>query len=109
MSGQAVMKGFIRFEKVRLPDTLLRLITMLPAIIIIIFGINPMRVLVLSQVALSFILPAPILQMLHISGKEKYMGSFKNKRWVRTAGIVIAAVIIGLNASLLLITFTGLK
>jgi manganese transport protein len=109
MSGQAVMKGFIHTEKSRLPDSLLRLITMLPAIIIIILGINPMRVLVLSQVALSFILPVPILQMLHISGKEKYMGSFKNKRWVRAAGTAIAAVIIGLNAALLLITLAGLK
>jgi manganese transport protein len=102
MAGQSVMKGFI---DIKIPEGVMRLVTMLPAVSVIILGLNPMRVLLLSQVILSFILPVPVIQMLHIAGKTEYMGSFANKPWVRAAGAIIASVIIALNALLLLSTF----
>ena len=104
MAGQTIMKGFVN---ITIPINLRRLITMLPALVIIAIGIDPMNALVLSQVALSFILPMPILQMLFIAGKRKYMGEFANRPWVQVLGILIAAVIIALNAVLLYLTFTG--
>lgn len=104
MAGQTVMKGFVNIS---IPVNLRRLITMLPALIIIAVGINPMNALVLSQVALSFILPLPIVQMLIITGRKDLMGSFVNKKWIQVIGILIAAVIIALNAVLLYLTFTG--
>lgn len=104
MAGQTVMKGFVNIS---IPVNLRRLITMLPALIIIAVGINPMDALVLSQVALSFILPLPIVQMLIITGRKDLMGSFVNKKWIQIIGIFIAAVIIALNAVLLYLTFTG--
>ena len=81
---------------------------MMPALIIIALGINPMNALVLSQVALSFILPMPIIQMLVIANRKDLMGTFANKTWVRFMGIVIAGIIISLNAVLLYLTFSGL-
>lgn len=104
MAGQTVMKGFVNIS---IPVNLRRLITMLPALIIIAIGVNPMKALVLSQVALSFILPLPIIQMLFITGRKDLMGSFVNKKWVQALGILIAVVIILLNAVLLYLTFTG--
>ena len=104
MAGQTIMKGFVNIS---IPINLRRLITMLPALVVIALGINPMSALVLSQVALSFILPMPILQMLFIAGNRKLMGIFVNRKGIQTAGIVIAAVIIVLNAVLLYLTFTG--
>lgn len=105
MAGQTIMKGFVNIS---IPVNIRRLVTMLPALVIIAFGINPMFALVLSQVALSFILPVPIIQMLSITGKKELMGSFANKKWVQVTGIAIAAVIIALNAVLLYFTFTGM-
>ncbi len=104
MAGQTIMKGFV---DISLPINLRRLITMLPALIIIALGINPMMALVISQVMLSFILPFPILQMLWISGKKQWMGSFVNPKWVQILGILIAVTILSLNAVLLYLTFTG--
>lgn len=104
MAGQTIMKGFVRIS---IPVNLRRLITMLPALVIIALGINPMNALVLSQVALSFILPMPILQMLFIAGNRKWMGCFANGKGVQALGISIAAVIAVLNAVLLFLTFTG--
>src|SRR5215467_8845956 len=51
LSGQVVMQGFIRR---RIPLWLRRLVTMLPAFIVIGLGVDPSRTLVLSQVVLSF-------------------------------------------------------
>jgi len=104
MAGQTIMKGFVNLS---IPENVTKLITMLPAIIIIALGINPMTALVLSQVALSFILPFPIIQMLIIAKRKDLMGILVNKGFVRVLGVLIAAIIIGLNMVLLYLTFTG--
>ncbi|MDT8717009.1 Nramp family divalent metal transporter [Clostridium sp. 19966] len=104
LAGQTIMKGFIN---ITIPVNIRRIITMAPALIIIAIGINPMNALILSQVALSFILPFPIIQMLVIAKREDLMGVLVNKGLVRFLGILIAAVIIILNAVLLYLTFTG--
>jgi manganese transport protein len=104
LAGQTIMKGFVNLS---IPINVRRLITMLPALAIIALGINPMYALVLSQVALSFILPFPIIQMLTIAKRKDLMGILVNKRSVRFLGVLIATSIIVLNAVLLYLTFTG--
>ncbi|MFL0196947.1 Nramp family divalent metal transporter [Clostridium sp. WILCCON 0269] len=104
LAGQTIMKGFVNLS---IPINIRRLITMLPALVIIAVGINPMYALVLSQVALSFILPFPIIQMLTIAKRKDLMGTLANKGSVRFLGVVIATIIIVLNAVLLYLTFTG--
>lgn len=104
LAGQTIMKGFVNLS---IPINIRRLITMAPALIIIALGINPMNTLVLSQVALSFILPFPIIQMLTIAKRKDLMGIFANKGIVRFLGILIATIIILLNILLLYLTFTG--
>lgn len=104
MAGQTIMKGFVDLS---IPVNIRRIITMMPALIIIAIGINPMYALVLSQVILSFILPFPIIQMLTIAKRKDLMGTLANKGIVRVLGIMVAAMIIILNAVLLYLTFTG--
>lgn len=104
MAGQTIMKGFVNLS---IPENITKLITMLPAIVIIVIGVNPMTALVLSQVVLSFILPFPIIQMLIIAKRKDLMGVLANKTFIRVLGVLIAAIIIGLNMVLLYLTFTG--
>lgn len=104
MAGQTIMKGFVNLS---IPVNIRRLITMLPALIIIVLGINPMKALILSQVVLSFILPFPIVQMLIIANRKDLMGNLANTGLVRFLGVIIASIIIGLNLVLLYLTFTG--
>lgn len=80
---------------------------MLPGVVVILAGVNPMKALVLSQVALSFALPMAVIPMLVITSKKKYMGVFANKRWVNAMGSLIVSLIIVFNAVLLYFTFTG--
>lgn len=101
MAGETVMDGFVNLK---IPVNLRRLITMLPAMLIIVLGVNPMKALVLSQVSLSFALPFAIIPMLLITGRKDIMGTFVNKRFTKIAGWVITALIISLNAVLLYMT-----
>jgi len=104
MAGETVMDGFV---DLKIPLVLRRLITMLPGIAVVLLGLSPMKALLLSQVSLSFALPVAVIPMLLITSKKKLMGRFVNKPWVKTVGVLVTAAIIGLNAALLALTFTG--
>jgi manganese transport protein len=109
MAGQIVMEGFLNI-KIRpwLRRVILRLIVMVPAVIAIAIGIDPLRMLVLSQVVLSFQLPFAIVPLLLFTSSKPLMGEFVNKKWVNVLGIICAVVIIGLNVYLLYAIFTGI-
>lgn len=100
MAGESVMDGFIN---IKLSNNLKRLITMIPSMIIILLGINPMKALLLSQVSLSFALPMAIIPLLVITSNKKIMGNFVNNKIVKIMGIIISTVIITLNIALLIL------
>lgn len=104
MAGQTIMKGFIGLN---IPINIRRLITMTPALIIIASGVNPMNALIISQVVLSFALPFAIIPMMLITSRRDLMGGLVNKQLTKVAGWVITGIIVGLNAILLYLTFTG--
>jgi manganese transport protein len=98
LSGQVVMQGFIRR---RIPVALRRLVTMLPAFVVIAIGVDPSRTLVLSQVVLSFGIPFALVPLVVFTAKREVMGPLVNRRITTVAASVIAAVIICLNIFLL--------
>ncbi|MGI9861780.1 Nramp family divalent metal transporter [Moorella naiadis] len=104
LAGQTIMKGFVNLN---IPLNARRLITMAPVLVIIALGINPMKALVLSQVALSFALPLAIIPLILITGRKDLMGAFVNTPATKTVAWLITAAIISLNAVLLVLTFTG--
>ncbi|TAK60773.1 MAG: divalent metal cation transporter [Bacteroidetes bacterium] len=108
MAGQIVMEGFLHI-KIRpwLRRLILRLIVMIPAVIAIAMGMNPLSLLVLSQVALSFQLPFAIIPLIKFTKSKTLMGELANKPFTTSMAIVCAIVIIFLNALLLYKTFGG--
>ena len=104
MAGQTIMQGFVGLN---ISDNITRLITMLPGMLIIILGVNPMQALVLSQVTLSFVLPLAIIPMLLITRRKDLMGDFANKPVTNLMGWLISGVIIAANIILLYLTFLG--
>jgi manganese transport protein len=101
LAGQVVMQGFIRR---RIPLAVRRLVTMLPAFIVIAIGVDPSRTLVLSQVVLSFGIPFALIPLVVFTARRSIMGPLVNRRLTTVAASVIAAVIVGLNVFLLLQT-----
>lgn len=103
MAGQVVMDGFV---DLKIPIVWRRLLTMAPALIIIGLGLDPMYMLLLSQVILSFTLPAAIIPLLVLSSRRAVMGDMVNTPAVRIVGWLMAGAVIFLNLLLLMATFT---
>lgn len=104
MAGETIMDGFVN---IKIPLNLRRIITMLPAVIIIAIGINPIKALVISQVVLSFALPAAIIPLMLITGRKDIMGTFANRLSTKIIGGAITAIIVGLNTALIYLILTG--
>ena len=101
LSGQVVMQGFIRRQ---IPVTVRRLVTMVPAFIVIAIGVNPSRTLVLSQVVLSFGIPFALVPLVVFTARRDIMGQLQNRRITTVAASIAATVIIALNIFLLVQT-----
>jgi manganese transport protein len=104
MAGQVVMQGFINR---RIPLWLRRLITMLPALIILAIGVNPSRSLVISQVVLSFGIPFALIPLLIHCRNRGLMGALVNHRLTTAIATVVVTLIVSLNVFLLYQTFFG--
>src|ERR687893_150790 len=102
MAGQVVMQGFINR---RIPLFLRRLITMLPALVILAVGLNPSRSLVISQVVLSFGIPFALIPLLIHCRNRNVMGALVNRRLTTAVATVVVTLIVSLNVFLLYQTF----
>lgn len=98
MAGQVIIEGFL---DIKFPIFLRRLITIVPAVVIIAIGLDPFKILVLSQVVLSFALPFALIPLLILTSRPAVMETFASAPRTRIAGWVVVAIIITLNAILL--------
>jgi manganese transport protein len=101
MAGQMIMQGFVGFY---IPIWVRRLVTMIPAFIVVALGVNATQSLVLSQVVLSIALPVPMIALVLFTRRADIMGRFANSRLTDVAAILGTLVILGLNLVLLLQT-----
>jgi manganese transport protein len=102
LSGQVVMQGFIQRQ---IPVTVRRLVTMIPAFIVIAIGVDPSRTLVISQVVLSFGIPFALIPLVYFTSRRDLMGGLVNRKITTVAASVVAAAIVALNIFLLGQTF----
>ena len=98
MAGQIVLEGFL---DVHFPIFFRRLLTLLPSLLVIGSGLDAVRIIILSQVVLSFALPFALIPLLLLTGRTAVMGRFVNEPATRWAGWVITSIIVSLNAMLL--------
>jgi manganese transport protein len=103
-SGQVVMEGFLRR---RVPLLLRRLITVVPALVVLALGVDPTRALVLSQVVLSFGVPFALVPLVLLTRRPALMGQLANRPVTTLIATVVAALIIALNVVLIVSVVTG--
>lgn len=101
-AGADIMGGLFR---TRLRLITRRLITIIPAIVILGLGVDPTFALVLSQVVLSFGIPFALVPLVWLTSRRALMGIAVNAWWTTAAGWLIAAGIIALNIALLILEF----
>jgi len=105
LAGQVVMQGFVRFH---IPLWVRRTITMMPSFIVILMGMDPTRILVMSQVLLSFGIALALVPLLIFTSNPALMGDLVNTPLVKRAGWLIVILVVGLNGWLLVGTLLGL-
>jgi manganese transport protein len=104
LAGQIIIEGFLN---VKFGLFLRRLITVIPALIVIALGLDAYWILILSQVSLSVQLPFAIVPLVWLTARKSIMGEHANAPATTAIASIIAAIIIGLNV-LLLLRLTGM-
>ena len=102
MAGQMIMQGFINL---RLPIWFRRLVTMIPAFVVVAMGVNATEALVMSQVVLSLALPVPMIALIVFSRRVDIMGTFRTGPLVWGLAVIGATIVLLLNFVLLAQTF----
>jgi manganese transport protein len=98
MAGQVIMQGFLGFT---VPLPIRRLITMIPAVVIVFLKVDPTQSLFWSQVVLSLVLPIPIIALVYFTRNHQLMGSLVNRR--PTTALASACAVLVLSLNLLLV------
>jgi manganese transport protein len=102
MAGQVIMQDFVGF---RIPLWVRRLVTMVPAVIVVAIGVQPTDALVISQVVLSLVLPVPMIALLVLIRRPRVMAGFVIGRGTQALAAIATVVVLALNMILLLQSF----
>jgi manganese transport protein len=103
-AGAMIMQGLLRRSY---PLLLRRLVTLIPALVVLAIGVDPSRALVLSQVVLSFGIPFALVPLVRLTSNRSLMGNDVNHRVTTALGWTVAGIIIVLNVVLIYLTVTG--
>ncbi|MFG2276106.1 Nramp family divalent metal transporter [Streptomyces chartreusis] len=103
-AGAVIMGGLLRR---RVPLLLRRVITLIPAVVMLAAGADPTQALVISQVVLSFGIPFALVPLVVLTSRRSVMGAYANRRLVTVAATLVTVTIITLNLMLIYLTATG--
>lgn len=103
-AGSEIMRGLLR---VQIPLLVRRIVTLIPALVVLALGVDPTQALILSQVVLSFGIPFALVPLVALTAQRRTLGSHRNRWWTTGLGVAASAFLIALNAVLLWLTFAG--
>lgn len=108
LAGQAIMEGMLdKRINVWLRRIVTRVVNTIPTTVAILSGMDPLMMLVYSQVFLSLMLPLPLLPLWKFTSDKKLMGALVNKRITTILAGLFIVLILSLNALLLYFTLGG--
>ncbi len=102
MAGQVIMQDFVGF---RIPMWIRRVVTMVPAVVVVAMGVQATDALVMSQVVLSLVLPVPMIALLVLIRRPEVMAGLVIGRPMQALAAAATVVVLGLNGILLLQSF----
>jgi len=103
-AGASIMGGLLR---VKIPLLARRVVTMIPALVVLGIGFDPTQALVLSQVVLSFGIPFALIPLVKFASSKTLMGDFANATWLRWASWIATAAIVAINVVLIVLVIAG--
>ena len=105
-AGSEIMLGLLH---VKVPLVVRRLVTLIPALIIVGAGMDPTLALVWSQALLSVGIPFAIIPLMRYTAKKEIMGEYVDSTAIKVIGFIITALIVCLNLALLYLTAAGIE
>jgi manganese transport protein len=103
-AGAVIMDGLLQR---RVPLLARRLVTAVPALILLTAGIEPTRALIVSQVILSFGIPFALVPLVRIAGDASAMRLAPTRRATIAIAWLVIAVVSALNLILIGLTVFG--
>ncbi|MFE5288890.1 Nramp family divalent metal transporter [Nocardia sp. NPDC056611] len=103
-AGAMIMQGLLHRH---IPLVVRRVITLIPALVVLAVGIDPTRALIISQVVLSFGIPFALIPLVRFTSDPELMGENVNHRVTTGLAWLVAAIITTLNVVLIYLTATG--
>ena len=98
MAGQVIIEGFL---DIKFSVFLRRLITIIPALVVIALKLDPLKILLLSQVVLSFAIPFALVPLVLLTRSQAVMADMVNHRRTNIMAYLVTGIIVGLNLLLL--------
>jgi manganese transport protein len=103
-AGATIMDGLL---KKRVPIFVRRIVTLIPALVVLGLGIDPTWALVISQVVLSFGIPFALVPLVRLTNDRGIMGDAVNTRRMRWALALVVVLVVALNLALIVLTIAG--
>ncbi|MET7277447.1 Nramp family divalent metal transporter [Kribbella sp. NPDC005582] len=103
-AGSVILDGFWQRK---VPLWARRLVTLVPALLILAIGIDPSRALVVSQVVLSFGIPCALWPLVRLTASRRVMGHLVNRKATTLAACLVATAVTALNVVLIVLTVRG--
>lgn len=100
-AGAEIMHGLIRRT---IPPIIRRSVTVVPAIVILVIGVEPTAALIVSQVILSWGIPFALIPLIVLTGNREVMGEYRSHGVVRALAAAATALVIIINGGLVALT-----
>lgn len=102
LAGQNLMDGLLGTKvNAWLRRIVTRFVNVFPTTIAIILGIDPLNILIYSQVILSILIPLPVIPLIVISSNKAIMNVFVNKKITTMIAVIFIGLIIIMNSILI--------
>ncbi|MDE1830158.1 MAG: Nramp family divalent metal transporter [Thaumarchaeota archaeon] len=81
MAGQSIFEGLLgKKTNVWIRRFVTRFVNVIPTTVAVLLGIDPLHILVYSQVILSLLIPLPMIPLVILSKSKSLMGEFVNRK-----------------------------
>jgi manganese transport protein len=103
LAGQSIMEGLLGFKvNVWIRRIITRFVNVMPTTFALLLGLDPLSILVYSQVILSLLIPLPVIPLVLVSKDKSLMGEFVNKKITTMVSVIFVIIIITLNSFLIM-------
>ncbi len=101
LAGLAIMDGLLGTKVNKTARRVVtRIVNVFPTTIAVLLGLDPLSLLVYSQVLLSLMIALPMIPLLVYTAKKDLMGQFVNNRLTTFLSVLTGVTIVGLNTYL---------